>query len=71
MLEYITGVVVAFVVLLLYLIFVEREIRLKDVFYVIFLSLFSWVVFATFFIVILLYVATSTDNVVLWKKKDK
>lgn len=71
MLEYITGVVVAFVVLLLYLIFVEREIRLKDVFYVIFLSLFSWVVFAMFFIVILLYVATSTDNVVLWKKKDK
>lgn len=71
MLEYITGVIVAFVVLLLYLIFVEREIRLKDVFYVIFLSLFSWVVFAMFFIVILLYVATSTDNVVLWKKKDK
>lgn len=71
MLEYITGVVVAFVVLLLYLIFVEREIRLKDVFYVIFLSLFSWVVFAMSFIVILLYVATSTDNVVLWKKKDK
>lgn len=71
MLEYITGVVVAFVVILLYLIFVEREIRLKDVFYLIFLSLFSWVVFAMFFIVILLYVATSTDNVVLWKKKDK
>lgn len=71
MLEYITGVVVAFVVLLLYLIFVEKEIRLKDLFHAVFLSLFSWVVFAIFFIAILICATESVDNAVLWKKKDE
>lgn len=69
---YFIGVFIAACVTALYMWTLAKEkgvLTLQDIFIVILVSLFSWVVIAIAVIVLVIYIGAECPNIVIWRRK--